>query len=190
MFDIAVSGPLAGLLITFPVLWYGLKNSRYESISVLSGIEFGEPLIITWLVELLHGPAPTGTVFALNHTAFAGWVGVLITSMNLIPVGQLDGGHILYTLIGRRAHVVAYGVVAIAFAAMYFLENYSFTLLLILMMLTGIRHPPTANDNEPLGLTRHVIGWMTLVSPRENPPPRPAEIQPIQQPTPGDDVLI
>lgn len=203
MFDIAVSGPLAGLLITFPVLWYGLKNSRYESISVLSGIEFGEPLIITWLVELLHGPAPTGTVFALNHTAFAGWVGVLITSMNLIPVGQLDGGHILYTLIGRRAHAVAYGVVAIAFAAMYFLENYSFTLLLILMMLTGIRHPPTANDNEPLGLTRHLIGWMTLgfliigftpnpisVSPRENQPPQPAEVQPIQQPTPSDDILI
>jgi Zn-dependent protease len=203
MFDIAVSGPLAGLLITFPVLWYGLKNSRYESISVLSGIEFGEPLIITWLVELLHGPAPTGTMFALNHMAFAGWVGVLITSMNLIPVGQLDGGHILYTLIGRRAHAVAYGVVAIAFAAMYFMQNYSFTLLLILMMLTGIRHPPTANDSEPLGLTRHLIGWLTLgfliigftpnpisVSPRENGPPQPPKVQPIEQPSRGDDVLI
>lgn len=204
MFDIAVSGPLAGLLITFPVLWYGLKNSRYESISVLSGIEFGEPLIITWLVEFLHGPAPTGTVFALNHTAFAGWVGVLITSMNLIPIGQLDGGHILYTLIGRRAHAVAYGVVAIAFAAMYFMENYSFTLLLILMMLTGIRHPPTADDDEPLGLTRHLIGWLTLgfliigftpnpisVSPREPSSAQPAvDVQPIEQRPPGDEVLI
>jgi hypothetical protein len=86
---------------------------------------------------------------------------------------------------------------------MYFLENYSFTLLLILMMLTGIRHPPTANDKEPLGLTRHLIGWMTLgvliigftpnpisVSPRENRPPQPAEVQPIQQLAPDDDVLI
>lgn len=203
MFDIAVSGPLAGLLITIPVLWIGLKYSRYESMAGLSGIEFGEPLIITWLVEFLHGPAPVGKVFALNHTAFAGWVGVLITSMNLIPIGQLDGGHILYTLIGRKAHAVAYGVVGLAFAAMYFLNNYSFTLLLFLMMATGVKHPPTANDREPLGLTRQIIGWLTMgfliigftpnpvsISTPENHPAStaPAERQP-ERPADRDDLI-
>ncbi len=162
MFDIAVSGPLAGLAVILPVLWYGLKNSGYQPVNQISGLEFGDPLLLTWMIEYLHGPEPAGHIFALNQVAFAGWVGVLITSLNLLPVGQLDGGHILYTLIGRRAHWVALAVVVAAVGGMLLNENYSFLLLLILMLLTGIRHPPTADDTERLGAIRYVIGWLTL----------------------------
>jgi Zn-dependent protease len=162
MFDIAVWGPLAGLAVTIPVLWYGLSHSEYQPRQGISSLEFGEPLLLQWMIAAIHGAAPDGHVFVLNGIGFAGWVGVLITAMNLLPVGQLDGGHILYTLIGRRAHVVAYLVIALGFLAMVVQQNYSFSLLLLLLLITGPRHPPTANDNEPLGLGRQVLGWLTL----------------------------
>lgn len=162
MFDIAVSGPIAGLLLTIPVLWYGLSHSEYQPQSRIPSLEFGEPLLLQWMITAIHGAAPAGKVFMLNSIAFAGWVGVLVTALNLLPVGQLDGGHILYTLIGKKAHWVAYLVIAVGVVSMVVRENYSFSLLLILLMMTGPRHPPTANDAEPLGFGRHLVGWLTL----------------------------
>ncbi len=162
MFDIAVSGPLAGLLITIPVLWFGIKTSGYVPKPPVSGLEFGEPLLVKWMMNALHGSEHVGKVFVLNNLGFAGWVGVLITAMNLLPVGQLDGGHILYTLIGKPAHYVAYGVIGLAIAFMVWQQNFSFSLLLLLLLMTGPKHPPTANDNEPIGFARHLVGWATL----------------------------
>ncbi len=162
MFDIAVWGPLAGLAVTIPVLWYGLSHSEYQLRQATSSLEFGEPLLLQWMIAAIHGPAQDGEVFVLNGIGFAGWVGVLITAMNLLPVGQLDGGHILYTLIGRKAHVVAYLVIGAGILTMAIREDFTFGLLLLLLMMTGPRHPPTANDNEPLGLPRHILGWLTL----------------------------
>ncbi len=188
MFDIAVSGPLAGLAVILPVLWYGLKNSGYQALNQVSGLEFGDPLLLTWMIEYLHGPEPAGHIFALNQVAFAGWVGVLITSLNLLPVGQLDGGHILYTLIGRKAHWVARAVVATAVAGMLITDNYSFLLLLILMLLTGIRHPPTADDSEPLGAVRHVIGWLTLAFLIIGFTPNPISVSTADQRSQAEDV--
>ena len=162
MFDIAVSGPIAGLVLTIPILWYGLSHSAYQPRPPVPTLEFGEPLLLQWMITVLHGAAPEGEVFALNSIAFAGWVGVLVTALNLLPVGQLDGGHILYTLIGRKAHVVAWLVIGLGVTVMMVRQDFTFILLLILLMLTGPRHPPTANDAEPLGIGRHIIGWLTL----------------------------
>ncbi len=162
MFDIAVCGPIAGLILTLPILWYGLSMSSWQPRPSRPMLEFGEPLLVQWMISFMHGPGKTGEEFMLTPIAFAGWVGVLITAMNLLPVGQLDGGHILYTLIGKRAHIVAMLIIAAGFIVMYKFEDYSFSLLLLLLLITGPRHPPTANDQEPLGLRRHVIGWLTL----------------------------
>ena len=164
MFDIAVWGPLAGLAVTIPVLWYGLSLSEYKSQPDSAPWQLNQPLIIKWMITTIHGPAPAGKTIALddNGIAFAGWVGVLITAMNLLPVGQLDGGHILYTLIGRKAHFVAYAVITAGFSYMVMNDDFTFILLLILLLMTGIKHPPTANDQEKLGLARHILGWFTL----------------------------
>ncbi len=163
MFDIAVSGPLAGLAITIPILIYGIQTSGFGFINPQAApMEFGEPLLLTWMIKLIHGPTPEGAIFFLNGYGFAGWVGVFITAMNLLPIGQLDGGHILYTLIGRAAHFVALLVIAAGATAMVLTGTYSYLLLLILLMLTGARHPPTSDDRMPLGAMRHVIGWLTL----------------------------
>lgn len=164
MFDIAVWGPLAGLIVTVPVLWYGLSIAEYRSRPDVAPLQFNQPLIIQWMISAIHGPAPEGCSIALddNGIAFAGWVGVFITAMNLLPVGQLDGGHILYTLIGRKAHLVAYAIIVGGFSYMVLDNNFSFSPLLILLVMTGIKHPPTANDREKLGVGRHILGWLTL----------------------------
>jgi Zn-dependent protease len=162
MFDIAVWGPLAGLIVTVPVLWLGLQLSNYKPIPVGPVPEFADPPMLRWMSHLILGSAPAGKELFLHPTAFAGWVGILITAMNLLPVGQLDGGHILYTLIGRKAHAVALLVLATGFAMMIWRQDFTFSLLLLLLLLTGPRHPPTANDREPLGWPRHVLGWATL----------------------------
>lgn len=162
MFDIAVTGPLAGLAVTIPILIYGVQTSGYQPHPGQAGFEFGMPLLIDWMVAALHGPAPEDSVFVFNGYATAGWVGVFITALNLLPIGQLDGGHIMYTLLGRAAHWIAWGLILMAVAVMLYTHLYSYVLLLILLTLTGPRHPPTANDSVPLGSARIAVGVLTL----------------------------
>jgi Zn-dependent protease len=163
MFDIAVSGPLAGLVVALPVLYYGVTQSSYVEYDFSrGGIEFGEPLLLQWMIQAVHGPQPDGMVLVNSSLLFAGWVGVLITALNLIPVGQLDGGHILYTLIRKKAHFVAYAVLIGGFAYMVYIQYPAYLLLFILMLLMGPKHPPTSNDSMRLGWPRQVIGWLTM----------------------------
>lgn len=162
MFDVAVSGPIAGLVVTIPVLLYGVHTSGYIPTTMTRVFEFGQPLVLQWLIESVHGEPVPGLTFHWNGYATAGWVGVFITAMNLLPIGQLDGGHILYTLIRRPAHYVAWGLILTAVGIMIHRGLYSYLLLLVLLMVTGPRHPPTADDSVPLGITRHIVGWLTL----------------------------
>lgn len=162
MFDIAVSGPLAGLVVTVPVLLYGIYTSGYVLDLHNRPFEFGQPWIVKAAIESIHGPAPAGLVFQWNGFATAGWVGVFITALNLLPIGQLDGGHLLYTLVGRAAHYVAWGLILAATCYMVWQQQYSYVLLLILVTLTGPRHPPTRDDSVPLGWGRHLLGYATL----------------------------
>jgi membrane-associated protease RseP (regulator of RpoE activity) len=105
----------------------------------------------------------------LNPVYFAGWVGVFITGLNLVPIGQLDGGHILYCLIRRRAHLVARAIFLLAAGFVGFniafkdQRYFVWLLMLVLIWLMGTRHPPTANDRMPLGWPRIVLGWVTLM---------------------------
>lgn len=194
MFDIAVTGPIAGLIITLPILLYGIFTSRYVPESWSPGFEFGQPLIVQWLIEAIHGPAGNGMTFHWNGFATAGWVGIFITAMNLLPIGQLDGGHILYTLVGKAAHWVAWGLILSAVAIMIRTGMFSYILLLILLTLTGPRHPPTADDTVPLGWLRHGIGWLTLtfllfgftLQPIIVPDQRPADSSSVLEPLPED----
>lgn len=189
MFDIAVSGPLAGLAVTMPVLYFGILHSEWIPKETIAGaMELGEPLLLQWMIEWLK-PAPGENMeFMLNGYAFAGWVGVFITGMNLLPVGQLDGGHILYTLIGKHAHKIALITVGAGAGMMIYSGIYSYSLLLILLMMTGVRHPPTANDNVPIGVGRQLIGWLTMAfliigfTPEPIMMPGPGESQQQQEP--------
>jgi membrane-associated protease RseP (regulator of RpoE activity) len=163
MFDIAISGPLAGLLLALPAMYFGVMQAEIKTMPPNhAGLAFGDPLIIKWTVEYLHRPLNPGEDVVLTPLLFAGWVGIFITALNLIPIGQLDGGHILYTLIGKRAHVVAIALLMGAVAYMVYSQYYAYSLMVVLLFLMGARHPPTADDSVPLGAVRVILGWLTL----------------------------
>jgi Zn-dependent protease len=160
MFDIAISGPLAGLVLAIPILILGIKSSVYQTFKGAS-ISYGDPLLVQYLARWIHGVPGPGEELTLTPLLFAGWVGVFITSLNLIPVGQLDGGHILYCLIGRRAHDFALMIVGFAIAYCWFVDG-SYIVIIILLLFMGVKHPPTRNDAVPLNRGRVILGWLTL----------------------------
>jgi membrane-associated protease RseP (regulator of RpoE activity) len=163
LFDIAVSGPLAGLVFALPVTAIGIWKAQVSFADPPPGEPiWGMPLVLEWLVHWIRGPLPPNAWLADNAWLFAGWVGIFITALNLMPIGQLDGGHILYTLIGRRAHRVAIGLLLAAIVFMIVTRQISYILMVVLLVVAGPRHPPTADDTVPLGAGRIVVGWLTL----------------------------
>lgn len=163
LFDVAITGPLAGLVPTMIFSIIGLKLSTVVPTAGQAGVQLGEPLLFKLLSHLTLGPLPDDQTVLLHPLAFAGWVGLLVTSLNLVPIGQLDGGHILYALIGRRAHKVALALLGGAVVAVVVGGYWSWVLMILLLMLIGPLHPPTADDDMPLGRTRQILGWATLL---------------------------
>lgn len=163
LFDIGISGPLAGLVPTLAFCVWGLYLSNVDAFTPTGReMALGEPLLFKLLANWIHGPAPEGHELFLHPVAFAGWVGLLITALNLMPIGQLDGGHILYGLLRTKAHNVATLLLLGAAVAVFWYQLWGWTLMLILLMLMGPIHPPTADDQVPLGAVRTVLGWLTL----------------------------
>jgi len=163
LFDIAISGPLAGLVFALPIAVIGIRTSTVAYIDPAKGsLQYGDPLLLQWLARWIHGPIPEHYDLTLNAWLFAGWVGIFITALNLMPIGQLDGGHILYTLIGPRAHRIALLLLAVALSFMIFAQELGYALMVLLLFVAGPRHPPTADDSVPLGTPRIVLGWLTL----------------------------
>lgn len=166
LFDLAISGPLAGLVPTLIFTWVGLKNgsSIVPNIDLPEGpsLHFGEPLLFQWLSQWILGPIPPDHTLVIGPLAFAGWVGVFITALNLLPVGQLDGGHILYALAPKLAPRVSLWLVAAAVVAVITQGLWTWSLMLLLLILVGLRHPPIEPGGEPIGPGRKLLGWLTL----------------------------
>jgi membrane-associated protease RseP (regulator of RpoE activity) len=167
LFDIAISGPLAGLIVALPLSWWGIQQSEVIQVPPNS-VGWTNPLVFEWMVGWIKQPLQPGQDIELNPILFAGWVGIFITGLNLVPIGQLDGGHILYCLLGKRAHLVArlLFIGAIAFVVFQVSQGHEkylgWTVMLLLVGFMGTRHPPTADDHVPLGLPRVLLGWLTL----------------------------
>ncbi len=161
VFDIGISGPLAGLVPTLLFLWLGLQWSQYRPDNG-NDIVFGTPMLVNFLASSTHGPLPAKCFLAYHPVAFAGWVGLLITSINLMPIGQLDGGHILYGLFRKKAHLASVIVLAAAISASVALKLTTWWLMLGLITIMGTSHPPSSDDSVPLGAGRYVLGILTL----------------------------
>jgi membrane-associated protease RseP (regulator of RpoE activity) len=168
LFDVGITGPLAGLVPTLVFCILGLHWSAFEPRWPGDGTIVG-PALFQFFASWIIGPVPAGYQIAYHPTAVAGLVGMLITAINLFPIGQLDGGHILYGLLRRKAHAVAWlllaGATATILFAAFVLGQYEVLGLLLmvgLLVALGPRHPPTADDYVPLGRLRLTLGWLTL----------------------------
>jgi membrane-associated protease RseP (regulator of RpoE activity) len=158
LFDIGIAGPIAGFLVTVPALLLGIAMSQVIPIEP-GGIWFGEPLLIKAAAYVIWGPLPADHTLAMSSVAYAAWFGMLATALNLFPVGQLDGGHIAYAVLGRRSTYVTVAMVGVAAALCFVSANWVvWTVLMVIMLIVvGPRHPRTFDEHVPLDSRRRAL---------------------------------
>lgn len=180
LFDIGIAGPIGGMLVLVPALMYGLTLSTIVPEPPPNGalLFLGEPLLFQWMIGWVVGPIPEGYTLNMHPVVFACWFGLLATALNLLPFGQLDGGHIAYAALGRHAWVVS----AVTLAAVVVLAARSMSwivfavLLLLMWRFVGLGHPPPLNDHEPIGSGRLTLALVAALMFIVCFTPRPIEI--------------
>lgn len=168
LIEVGAAGPIAGWVVALGWLVYGLAGTQIVptpspgtfSPDLLWTLR-GESLLIKGLAPLLAGPLGEGYVYKFTEAAFAGWVGLLVTAINMLPIGQLDGGHIIYGLWGDLQKKL--GWIAVAFLLVLGLQSMMWWFFAALGLIFGVHHPPTINDDEPVSRPAAVMGLIALV---------------------------
>lgn len=190
LFDIGVAGPIAGVIAAIPVLIIGIKLSQIvpvHDIGENEAIHLGDPLIFSFFVKMIYGNIAEGFEIFLHPVAFAGWIGLFVTALNLIPSGQLDGGHLVYSLFNKKMHsfVSKISIVIIIILGMgtepivnlisfyninlnipeYFLFQgwLGWVIWAFLLVIMGTKHPPTIYEESDIGTKRKIIALITLL---------------------------
>src|SRR5439155_19075150 len=129
------------------------------------GFEAGEPLLFKAASKLLWGTIPDGYSLNMHPMAFAAWFGLLVTALNLFPVGQLDGGHICYAVLGRKSTYVTFFTVSAAAVLAFFSSSLIMWtgLLVVMLLLFGPRHPRVVDEHVPLDRARLILAVIALV---------------------------
>ncbi|MBA7579137.1 hypothetical protein ES708_21006 [subsurface metagenome] len=162
LFDVGAAGPIGGILVAIPVTILGLAWSFPVAIETAKGIALSEPLLFQWLGNWLVR-LPSESVLLLHPLAFAGWVGMLITMLNLMPVGMLDGGHISRALFGgKRLFKLAFFELSlsrvISLTGVLITAILGYWLMALLMLFFGVRgHPGPVDDAVPLSNGRKIL---------------------------------
>ncbi|OPX32438.1 MAG: hypothetical protein B1H40_02535 [Candidatus Latescibacteria bacterium 4484_181] len=162
--DIGAAGPIAGFVVAVIVSIIGLKMSEAVSVSeAKAGISLGEPLMFSIIYRVTMGQLPSGYHVVLHPIAFAGWLGFFVTALNLLPIGQLDGGHITYALFGRRHTLIARCTLLLLLVLGITSRWPGWFLFAVLAMLLGMKHPPPIDPYTPLDEKGRKIGWFALL---------------------------
>lgn len=162
LMDVGAAGPLAGVVAALPIVVAGILNAPALPPMEGSGLYFNEPLLFSGLERLLRPDLPPGGDIQATSLVLAGWLGLFVTALNLLPVGQLDGGHVAYALLGRGQHAVgAAAFVGLAAAGWLWMGWWMW--VLIVLVLVRVRHPPILDLELPLDRKRLAIGWVTLL---------------------------
>jgi membrane-associated protease RseP (regulator of RpoE activity) len=163
LFDVGAAGPLTGFALALPALVIGMALSKVvPALPRSEAIVFGEPLILRIITALIFKGIPAGSDILLHPVAFAGWVGVLVTSYNLFPMGQLDGGHIFFALVGRKALLLARIFLAVFVVMGVFFWVGWFVWALVILLL-GLKHPRVLDEEVPLSPGRKAVGVLIVV---------------------------
>ena len=166
LFDIGIAGPIAGFVVAVPALFIGLSMSHVAKLpSDFSGMDLGEPLLFKFATWLIWGQQPDGYSLNMHPIAFAAWFGLLATALNLFPIGQLDGGHISYAVLGRKSSNVTLVMISVAVVLIYFSTSWLvWTALMIgMLFMFGRHHPRTYDEEEPLDRTRMILAGVALI---------------------------
>jgi len=166
LFDIGVAGPIAGFLIVLPALFLGLGMSNVVPVPVGHDVFYlGEPLLFRAGVKLVFGAIQDGYTVNMHPMVFASWFGMLATALNLLPFGQLDGGHITYATMKRLSTPISLATVATAVVMTRFTSSWTFmTIMMVLMLvLLGPRHPRVIAELEPLARNRYGVAVVALI---------------------------
>ena len=177
LFDIAAAGPIAGLLIAVPALLLGIQWSVVGPMIPGAWVTFGDSALTHALIALRFGAIPPGMKLYTHPVFDAAWVGLLVTALNLMPVGQLDGGRIAYALFGARHRAVGIGtfLALLALGVVSWSPNWVVWGLFILFFV-GFRHGPPLDDVTPLTPGRRIVGFACLLLLVLLVPPLPIEI--------------
>lgn len=167
--DIGASGPIAGFFVSIGACVIGLGLSTVIPLQQTEGMmNLGESLVFSFLSWVVIGTLPANTDILLHPIAFAGWIGLFVTAINLFPIGQLDGGHVTYALFGRHHHTISYVLVGVlgALGTAAFLWNVAWEGWLVwavLMIVLGLEHPPVIYWEERLDPARRRIGIFSFL---------------------------
>jgi membrane-associated protease RseP (regulator of RpoE activity) len=163
LFDIGVAGPLASFVLSLPALVIGVALSKVvPSLPKEGTYYFGDPLLLKIIGAIFFKNVGPNQDVVLHPVAVAGWVGVLVTAMNLFPLGQLDGGHVSYAVLGPRAKAIGRVFLAV-FVVMGIFFWAGWLVWALVIMLLGLKHPRIWDEDASLGTKRKIIGFLTLV---------------------------
>ena len=165
LFDVGISGPLIGLFASIIVTIIGLLLPQIEQSADGFQIQLGIPLLFEFITRMI-----SVNTTILHPVAFAGWVGMFVTALNLIPAGQLDGGHVLRAMIGEKANYISnalpFFLIALGFYVSYFQNQEGFIWVfwgVLISLFAASGHPKPLNDEIPLGKGRMLLGVITFV---------------------------
>jgi len=167
LFDIGVAGPIAGFVILVPALFIGMTMSNVVPAPTDGQLIFlGEPLLFKLASYAIIGPVREGYTINIHPMVFAAWFGMLATALNLLPFGQLDGGHITYATLGRWSVPISLVTVGSAVVMTAFVSSSWFVMALVMvamLFMLGPRHPRVLDEHEPLGSERYAIAVFALI---------------------------
>jgi len=165
LLDTGAAGPLTSLCLSIPAILIGLKLSTLIPISQIGEgtLRLADPPLFSFIQGQILGKIPEDYEVLLHPIGYAGWVGLFVTAINLLPVGQLDGGHIAYALFGKRSRTIFFITTAVM-ALITIFYNPGWLLMLILIIVFGFRHPSPLDDQTPLDGRRKLIGGIAFLA--------------------------
>ena len=163
LIDIGASGPIAGFVLSVIAAVVGLSYSSVVPTSeTRGGLSLGDSILFSLLSRLVLGTLPASYDVLLHPVAFSGWIGLFVTSLNLIPIGQLDGGHIAYAFLKERHRILSIAlVVVLLLLGLFFWEMWA--LWGALMIVLGLKHPPVIYWEVPLDGKRKFLGALAFI---------------------------
>jgi len=159
--QIGAAGPIFGFLVATPALFIGLYLSSVVPLSGTEGIRLGDSILMKIATNIVYpGLGPEQDIL-LHPVGFAAWIGMLVTMLNLLPIGQLDGGHIVYALLGEKSKYIAWGALFATIALAFLSLNWLIWGALV-FFLVKVKHPPISDNYTPLTLHEKLVGLAAL----------------------------